>query len=104
MRIVVTGVNGQLGSELKDVLLSSSYDLFFLDSKQLPLSQTADIKNILGFYLPDFIIHCAAYTAVDKAESEVDLAFTVNHLATQEIAQYCRIHGTKLISISTDYV
>src|SRR5690606_27009922 len=104
MKIVVTGANGQLGSELKDVLSSSAYDVFFLDRKQLPLDETSIIQDILEIYEPDLIIHCAAYTAVDKAELEAVLAFKVNHLATEEIAQYCRLHGTKLIAISTDYV
>lgn len=104
MKIVVTGANGQLGSELREVLMNSRYDLFFLDRKQLPLDQTLIIQDILSVYQPDLIIHCAAYTAVDKAESEVELAFKVNHVASEEIAQYCRINGTKLIAISTDYV
>ena len=104
MKIVVTGANGQLGSELREVLTSTNYDVFFLDRKQLPLEHTAIIQDILSMYEPDLIIHCAAYTAVDKAETEVELAFKINHLACEEIAQYCRIHGAKLIAISTDYV
>lgn len=105
MNIVVTGANGQLGSELKvlaDLDKSNSY--FYLDRKQLPLDQTLIIQDVLGMYQPDLIIHCAAYTAVDKAESEPELADAINHLASEEIAQYCRIHQTKLIAISTDYV
>lgn len=105
MNIVVTGANGQLGSEIKVLAeqdRSNSY--FFLDRKQLPLDQTLIIQDILGMYQPDLIIHCAAYTAVDKAESEHELADRINHLATEEIAQYCRLHQAKLIAISTDYV
>ncbi|QRQ61174.1 dTDP-4-dehydrorhamnose reductase [Sphingobacterium multivorum] len=105
MRIVVTGANGQLGSELRDLLAGqTSRDCFFLDRKQLPLEQTLIIQDILAQYQPDIIIHAAAYTAVDKAESEPELADRINHLASEEIAQYCRIHGSKLIAISTDYV
>lgn len=105
MKILVTGSNGQLGSELHD-LLRDRTDLtcFFLDRKQLPLDQTMIIQDILGMYEPDVIIHCGAYTAVDRAESEPELADKVNHLACEEIAQYCHTHGTKLVSISTDYV
>ena len=104
-RIVITGASGQLGQELK-VLLDQdvSKECFFLDRKQLPLDQTPIIQDILSMYQPDFIIHAGAYTAVDLAESERDLANQVNHLASEEIAQYCRVHGTKLIAISTDYV
>lgn len=105
MKILITGSNGQLGSELRDILESDSrYETYFLDRKQLPLDQTLIIQDILGMYQPDLIIHAAAYTAVDKAESEPVLADAINHLASEEIAQYCRLHGTKLIAISTDYV
>ncbi|PRD52098.1 dTDP-4-dehydrorhamnose reductase [Sphingobacterium gobiense] len=104
-RILITGSNGQVGSELKELLgKEEGFETFFLDRKQLPLEQTLIIQDILGMYEPDIIIHAAAYTAVDKAESEPELADTVNHLATEEIAQYCRMHGAKLLAISTDYV
>jgi len=103
--ILITGANGQLGSELKDILLpEGDKAFFFLDRKQLPLDQTLIIQDILGMYSPDIIIHAGAYTAVDLAESELELADRVNHLASEEIAQYCRIHSCKLIAISTDYV
>lgn len=105
MKIVVTGANGQLGSELRDLLIGdSTVECFFLDRKQLPLDQTLIIQDILGMYEPDLIIHAAAYTAVDLAESETELVDRVNHLATEEIAQYCRLHSARLIAISTDYV
>lgn len=105
MNIVVTGENGQLGSELNQLAAQdTNHTYYFLDRKQLPLDQTMIIQDILGMYQPDLIIHCAAYTAVDKAESEPDIAETINHLASEEIAQYCRLNQTKLIAISTDYV
>ncbi|MGJ1262806.1 dTDP-4-dehydrorhamnose reductase [Sphingobacterium spiritivorum] len=105
MKILITGANGQLGSELREIYNErQDVETFFLDRKQLPLEQTMLIQDILAMYEPDLIIHAAAYTAVDNAESEQELADQINHLATAEIAQYCRIHGTKLIAISTDYV
>lgn len=105
IKILITGANGQLGSELQEILREQSdKECYFLDRKQLPLDQTLIIQDILGMYQPDVIIHTAAYTAVDKAESEPQLADVVNHLASEEIAQYCRLHGAKLIAISTDYV
>lgn len=105
MKIVITGANGQLGSELQ-ALWSGCNDLdcFFLDRKQLPLDQLLIIHDILDMYQPDLIVHAAAYTAVDLAEKEVEQANIVNHLATEEIAQYCRLNECKLIAISTDYV
>lgn len=104
-RIVITGASGQLGQELKVILgHDAEKECFFLDRKQLPLDQITIIQDILNMYQPDVIIHAGAYTAVDQAESEPDLADQVNHLASEEIAQYCRVHGAKLIAISTDYV
>lgn len=105
MKILVTGSNGQLGSELRQFLETNPrYETYFLDRKQLPLDQTLIIQDILAMYHPDIIIHAAAYTAVDKAEAEPQLADAINHLASEEIAQYCRLNGTQLIAISTDYV
>ncbi|WP_294346789.1 dTDP-4-dehydrorhamnose reductase [Sphingobacterium sp.] len=105
MRIVITGASGQLGSELKDLLLYNTvYECYFLDRKQLPLDQIQIIQQILGMYQPDLIIHAGAYTAVDKAETDQVTTNLVNNLACEEIAQYCRVHNTKLIAISTDYV
>lgn len=104
-RILITGASGQIGSELQDLLRErEDVETFFLDRKQLPLDQTLIIQDILGMYQPDIIIHAAAYTAVDKAESEPELADAVNHLASEEIAQYCRLSGVKLLTLSTDYV
>ena len=105
MKVLITGANGQLGSELKDLLtLESGYECYFLDRKQLPLDQILIIQDILSMYQPDIILNAAAYTSVDKAESDQEMADKVNHLACEEIAQYCRINNVKLISISTDYV
>lgn len=104
-RIVITGASGQLGQELK-VLLDQDVtkECFFLDRKQLPLDQISIIQDILSMYQPDVVIHAGAYTAVDQAESEAELADQVNHLASEEIALYCRLHRAQLIAISTDYV
>ncbi|MCY4780812.1 dTDP-4-dehydrorhamnose reductase [Sphingobacterium sp. UT-1RO-CII-1] len=105
LKLLITGASGQLGSELKELLVDDpSFDCFFLDRKALPLEHTALIQDVLGMYQPNVIIHTAAYTAVDKAENEPDLADRVNHLGSEEIAKYCRLHGVKLIAISTDYV
>lgn len=105
MKIVITGASGQLGSELYDLLMNDTeMECYFLDRKQLPLDQILLIQDILAMYQPDLIIHTGAYTAVDKAEEDAETANVVNHLACEEIALYCHVHGAKLIALSTDYV
>ncbi|MGX1753736.1 dTDP-4-dehydrorhamnose reductase [Sphingobacterium sp. NPDC055346] len=104
-RILVTGVNGQLGSELKILLNSETeFETSYLSRLELPLENTDNIEAVLTDYKPEIIIHSAAYTAVDRAESEPEIADKVNHLASIEIAKYCRSNGCRLIAISTDYV
>lgn len=104
-KLLITGSQGQVGSELRLLLENQDqYQCFFLDRKQLPLDQTLLIQDILAMYEPDVIIHAAAYTQVDKAEAEAEMANLVNHIAAEEIAQYCRLQQVRLIALSTDYV
>lgn len=104
-KILVTGATGQLGSEL--AVLSSSYSHYewiFADRSKATLDNLEMLQSQLESINPAIILNCGAYTAVDKAESEKDLAFKVNHLAVELIARYARENNTKLIHISTDYV
>lgn len=104
-KILVTGATGQLGSELK--VFAPSYSQFvwvFADRTLLDLSELNTISNVLDEMQPQIIINCAAYTAVDKAESETDLADILNHQAVAVLAQWCHSNGCKLVHISTDYV
>lgn len=104
-KIVVTGANGQLGSELK--VLSSDYSQFewvFADRSVLDLSDLASLSNVLDVIRPHIIINCAAYTAVDKAETETELADVLNHQAVAVLAQWAQSHGSQLVHVSTDYV
>lgn len=104
-KILVTGATGQLGSELKVLSENySQYEWFFADRNQVSLDNFAVLKNQLEAIQPNVILNSAAYTAVDKAESEPELADTVNNLAVGIIAQYANDNKVKLIHISTDYV
>ena len=104
-KVLVTGSSGQLGSELKDIWCSDyRFELYFLERKDLDLTNPDLIQGILNHYQPDYIIHSAAYTAVDLAEQEPDIANVVNHLATSEIAKYAGKNSVRLLYISTDYV
>lgn len=104
-RILITGAGGQLGSELRTLWASEdAYDCIFLGRQELDLLDRSSIASTLRDLNPDYILHTAAYTSVDKAEEEVELADRINHLATKEIALYAGNNNSKLIYISTDYV
>jgi len=104
-KILVTGSNGQLGSEIKalsDGFLN--FDFVFSDRSQLSLESPETIVDFLDAIQPDCIVNCAAYTAVDKAESEPELADLINHKAVGEMAKWSSANNAKLIHVSTDYV
>ncbi len=104
-KIFVTGANGQLGRELRALAADlSQYDFFFFDRATMPVEDPEAIETFLAREKPQWLINCAAYTAVDKAESEKETAFLVNGDAVGWLAAACRGHNTRLIHISTDYV
>jgi dTDP-4-dehydrorhamnose reductase len=103
--ILVTGANGQLGWELGQ--LAANYPAFkfvFIDRSQLDLSYPESFEKIIQTIAPDCIINTAAYTAVDKSETEKELAFTVNATAVQELARISKGLAIPFITYSTDYV
>lgn len=104
-KILVTGASGQLGSEL--AVLSSEYPKYkwiFADREKITLNDLDLLSVQLNEINPDVILNCGAYTAVDKAETEKELAFTINYLAVALIAKYAKKNKVKLIHVSTDYV
>lgn len=104
--VVVTGKNGQLGWELQQLASSfqDRYEFVFTDRTMLDLAAPESIAPFFEKIKPQFFINCAAYTAVDKAETEKELALTINATSVGEIASCCARFQTKLITISTDYV
>jgi dTDP-4-dehydrorhamnose reductase len=104
--IVVTGKNGQLGSELQVLAPSfdAQYDFLFADRAVLDLSSNDSIDKFCAVHHPAVVINCAAYTAVDKAETERDAAFQINAVAVGKLAAYCKAIGALFITVSTDYV
>ena len=107
MRILVTGKDGQLGRSIQDLVANTEQNdsFIFVGREELDLSSS---DNIDRYFVAndkfDVIINCAAYTAVDKAEEEQDLADQINHLAVKQIAEIAAQTETKLVHISTDYV
>jgi len=103
--ILVTGSNGQLGKELQELAhLYPSYRFVFASREDLKLHHFGLVENYFVGLQPQYCINCAAYTAVDKAESEQDMAMLVNGEAVGNLAAVCKKFNTKLIHISTDYV
>ena len=104
-KIIVTGASGQLGRELQALAGTfPALDFFFTDRDSLPIGDPGRVTAFFRETRPAFCINCAAYTAVDKAETEKDLAFAINGEAVGLLALACKGVGARLIHISTDYV
>ena len=105
MKILVTGANGQLGSELYFLsLIHYNFNWIFTDINELNLADIINLESNIADISPDIIINCAAYTNVDKAESEKELANILNFKAVDIISKWSSVNKRKLIHISTDYV
>ena len=108
MKILVIGENGQLGRSIKnifsDIQLNNEDEFVFIGRKELDLSNEESISLYLNDNFFEIIVNCAGYTFVDKAESEEDLAYQINHLAVGKIAEISNKQKVKLIHISTDYI
>lgn len=102
MKILITGKNGQVGHALHKSFMDK--EVLLLSRFELDLSKPAEISSILNMYKPDLIINAAAYTAVDKAESQMEDAFRVNADAVFEIGKYAAEKGALFYHYSTDYV
>ncbi|MDO6565137.1 dTDP-4-dehydrorhamnose reductase [Amphritea sp. 1_MG-2023] len=104
-KVLVTGAKGQLGQSIHDLHgYYSDFDFVFTDVHGLDLSDTNQIKNFLSQNSFNVVINCAAYTAVDEAESDQELAEQINHLAVKTLAEVAKEQNITLIHISTDYV
>jgi dTDP-4-dehydrorhamnose reductase len=103
--ILVTGAKGQLGNELQVLSKQySQYDFLFTDVDELSIGDEVAVNNFFDQYKPNYCINCAAYTAVDKAESDSTTAHLVNVTGPSVLATACNKHNAKFIHISTDYV
>ena len=103
--ILVTGSTGQLGRSIQSIALDyPGYEFVFANRQQFDLSNATSITNFFDSNTFDMVINCAAYTAVDKAETEPELANKINHCAVRQLANIAKKKNAKLIHISTDYV
>ncbi|MEZ9109837.1 dTDP-4-dehydrorhamnose reductase [Vibrio cyclitrophicus] len=104
MKVLVTGANGQLGRCLRDRIAYFGFDAVFTDYGQLDITNFDAVNLFAGQYCPDVIINAAAYTAVDKAESEYDIAYAVNAEGPHNLALVASHMNIPLLHVSTDYV
>jgi dTDP-4-dehydrorhamnose reductase len=103
--ILVTGANGQLGSEMRVIAGDfASYNFLFVTKDELTIDDEAAVKNYFDSYAIDYCVNCAAYTAVDKAETETEKAMLINATAVANLAKVCKEYQAQFIHISTDYV
>jgi dTDP-4-dehydrorhamnose reductase len=103
-KIVVTGANGQLGSEIRQIAGSEPHAFVFTDVDTLDLTNSQEAFAFLEKQLPDIIINCAAFTAVDKAQEDWKKAELINRAIPEMLGKYSQRSGCRIIHISTDYV
>ncbi len=104
MRIFLTGAKGQLGTDLVERFTASGHTLTAVDIDEVDLTVRDDVLGAVAAARPDAVVHPAAFTAVDRCESEPDTAFAVNVLGTRHVAEAARRVGAPVLYVSTDYV
>lgn len=104
MKVLITGSKGQLGHAVADELIKRFIECRGVDREDFDLMDKEQVMKYILSYRPDAVIHCAAYTAVDKAEEDSAACYAVNVLGTSYVAEACKAIDAKMIYISTDYV
>lgn len=105
MKILITGANGQLGNEIRELAPEyPQFDFRYTDIAELDITNAAEVDAYFGLHRPEAIINCAAYTAVDKAETDAETAFLVNATAAGNLARAAHANGCFVVHVSTDYV
>ncbi len=106
MKVLVTGVKGQLGFDVVNELKKRNHEAVGVDIDEMDITDESAVKRVMGEVKPDAVIHCAAWTAVDAAEdpSNIGKVMKINADGTRYIAGVCRETGAKMMYISTDYV
>ena len=104
MKVLVTGAKGQLGYDLMAQLKQRGHEAIGVDIQEMDITNQESVEQVMRQVKPDAVIHCAAYTAVDKAEDDVSLCTKINVDGTGYIAKMCQELDCKLLYLSTDYV
>lgn len=104
MRVLVTGATGQLGRDTAEKFAASGHEVVAAGRRELDVAHRDQVLSVVGSVSPDVVVNCAAFTAVDACEAEVDRAYQVNALAVRHVAEAARRFGAHLCHVSTDYV
>lgn len=104
MKVLVTGANGQLGYDVVKRLEKNNIECLGTGRNDLDITDEEKVKKMILDYKPNVVVHCAAYTAVDKAEDEKEICRQINILGTKYVAEACKNIDAKMVYISTDYV
>ncbi|MGG3581700.1 dTDP-4-dehydrorhamnose reductase [Priestia megaterium] len=103
-KVLITGANGQLGKELVELFTEKGFEVYGFGRDKMDITNQVQVQEIIGAVKPDIVIHSAAHTKVDLAESEPDQAFLINAYGTRNVAVAAEAVGAKLVYVSTDYV
>lgn len=104
MKVLVTGSAGQLGQDLVLLLQKQGHEVLGCDRQEMDITNLEQCVEVIGGFCPDAVIHCAAHTAVDVAETDIDAAYLINATGSRNVAIAAEKSGAKLVYISTDYV
>lgn len=104
MKVLVTGAKGQLGRDVVLLLEKEGHSVLACDRDRMDITNQAQCNEVISSYHPEVVVHCAAYTAVDAAETDIDGAYKVNAVGTRNVTVAAEKAGAKLVYISTDYV
>lgn len=103
-KVLVTGANGMLGQDLCPILEKNGYEVVKTDIHNLDITNSRMVEDVFSKEKPDIVVHCAAYTNVDKAEEDLETARLINAKGTENIAKVCKKINAVMVYISTDYV
>lgn len=104
MKVLVTGVKGQLGYDVVRELQKRGHEAVGVDIGEMDITDAAAVERVMTEVQPDAVIHCSAYTAVDRAEEDIEICRRVNVDGTENIAKICKKLGCKMLYLSTDYI
>jgi dTDP-4-dehydrorhamnose reductase len=104
VKVLITGANGQLGRELTKQLQKENAELILTDVKELDITNVKQVYEFVNHSKPDVIINCAAHTAVDKCETDIENAYKINAIGPKNLAQAAYSIGAEIVQVSTDYV